>query len=127
LLKARRQGRCERDAAKAYALECPAHKFFYYGRNAFHQISQRGDNGSAFFSGLHQKKKSVMAETLVGDLCEHRPPLPFGRLFIGTRLEDSERTNRLGCATIAAHAALYFRCILQLPWTGVHLVNETRN
>ena len=28
-----------------------------------------------------------MAETLVWDLCEHRPPLRFGGLFIGTRLE----------------------------------------
>jgi len=40
-----------------------------------------GDNGSAFFSRLHSRAKSAMAEILVSDLCECRPPLLIGGLF----------------------------------------------
>jgi len=41
----------------------------------------RGDNGSAFFFRLPSRAKSAMAEILVSDLCECRPPLLIGGLF----------------------------------------------
>src|SRR5215472_2604848 len=41
----------------------------------------RGNNGSAFFSRLHFGAKSAMAEILVSDLCECRPPLSSAGVF----------------------------------------------
>src|SRR5689334_503306 len=40
-----------------------------------------GDNGSAFLFRLHSCAKSAMAEILVSNLCDCRPPLLIGGLF----------------------------------------------
>jgi hypothetical protein len=40
-----------------------------------------GNNGSAFFFRLHPGAKSAMAEILVLDQCERRPPLVIGGFF----------------------------------------------
>src|SRR5215813_1435554 len=45
------------------------------------QAAPRGDNGSVFFSRLPLRAKSAMAEILVSDLCDCRPPLLIGGLF----------------------------------------------
>jgi hypothetical protein len=45
------------------------------------QAALRGNNGSAFFFRLHSRAKSAMAEILVSDLCDCRPPLLVGGLF----------------------------------------------
>ena len=43
--------------------------------------SLRGNNGSAFFFCLHRPAKSAMAEILVSDLYECRPPQLIGGFF----------------------------------------------
>src|SRR5262249_57623469 len=40
-----------------------------------------GDNGSVFFSRVHPAAECAMAEILVSDLCECRPPLLIGGAF----------------------------------------------
>jgi hypothetical protein len=45
----------------------------------------RRNNRSAFFSRLLLRAKSAMAEILVSDLCECRPPLLIGGFFVAAR------------------------------------------
>src|ERR1041384_5815115 len=40
-----------------------------------------GNNGSAFFFCVHRRAECAMAEILVSDLCERRPPLCHRRVF----------------------------------------------
>src|SRR5215470_9705735 len=51
-------------------------------RNRAPQAAPHGDNGSAFFFRLPSRAKSAMAEILVSDLCECRPPLLIGGLIV---------------------------------------------
>ena len=50
-------------------------------RNRAPQAALSGNNGSAFFFRLLSRAKSAMAEILVSDLCDCRPPLLIGGLF----------------------------------------------
>src|SRR5690242_10676082 len=45
-----------------------------------------GDNGSAFIFRLHPRAKSAMAEILVSDLYDCRPPTLMGGIFVSWRV-----------------------------------------
>src|SRR5262249_49461785 len=79
-----------------------------------------GNKRSAFFSCLPLRAKSAMAEILVSDFCECRPPPADGGVFHGHEgardgasadSHSSFRVSHEGCSD----ASLHFRCSLQAP------------
>jgi hypothetical protein len=68
------------------------------------------DNKSAFFFRLPFCAKSAMAEILVSDQRERRPPLLIGGRF---RLRRAERRAQIfaGCGASFAQPGLFFSCI----------------
>jgi hypothetical protein len=69
----------------------------------------RRDNGSAFFSRLPLRAKSAMAEILVSDQCERRPPLLIGGFFCC-------REERGPCCIVLDRFRLFFSLFFIVPY-----------
>ena len=70
-----------------------------------------GDNGSAFFSCLHSPAKSAMAEILVSDLCECRPPLSSAGVFMWAAMDHTRPSQRLFPTVPIALRIVFFHCL----------------
>jgi hypothetical protein len=79
----------------------------------------RRDNRSAFFSRLPFCAKSAMAEILVSDRCERRPPLFIGGRFT-SQARGKEGGNFMGCIFDFAQPGLFFPLHLttKYKWTS---------
>src|SRR5215467_13480091 len=69
-----------------------------------------GDNGSVFFSRVHPAAECAMAEILVSDLCECRPPLSIGGFFC-QREERSIPVAWLARGRTSANSRCFLSCI----------------
>ena len=85
-----------------------------------------GDNGSVFFSRVHPAAECAMAEILVSDLCECRPPL-----LIGGHFRSHEGARDCSFRVLRERCSLYtcpciFPVLYRESCLGVHPQDETR-